>query len=1026
MSKLEVYLFAPFRVLVDGKPISNATWQGRIPRSLLKILALSPRGKSADELIELFWPDQPLERARQRLYEAMSRLRRALCQQTAGLTSEQTSAWPIVTLDSGYRLADSTWVDVRCFHRHVAAVCQLRVTDPAAALDLLRGEQIDPDDLLSEEAYTDWALTARERVYEEARLLEKIRAELLIQNGRKAEALDALTYVLKIDPTCEKTARQAMNVAVEIGDGMRARAIFNRLHTALTEEVGVEPSTETWALHQEIAMVASVGNPSGSLATFETHEPSYRGTPSSVEESILLGHPPVFLTSFIGRERELAEIRDTLATTRLMTLQGAGGTGKTRLALEAVTILQENYKDGVCWIDLTSVREGWLLPQVVVAALGVREEPNRPLMETICDVLEPFSMLLVLDNCEYLLEDVSYIVQTLLRTCIGLSIIGTSRAALGISGEVIYHVPSLSLPDPDSRILAGNLAEYEAVGLFMERSTAVRKSFRLTSENAKYVAHICRRLDGIPLAIELAATKIGTLTPMQIADRLDRRFELLRTERSLGPARHHSLQALVDWSYNVLPDPERELWEQMSVFSGSFSLETVKAMCRPEMGLPIDAILYETVAGLVDRSIFVAEELDGVMRYRLLETLREYGLLKLQMSGREREMRQKHLHWCLDMVGEGIKVYCRHDESGWMRRLATEYDEIRAALDWALSQKEDDSTLLLVGSLWWFWMVQGRTEEGRTYVERALAAAGDRCDAVYAMALHAAGPLNLWFGEVEIAKDRLFESLQLLTAGGEPEQLALVHLSLGLALVADGDKEGAKDALCTSLSLARQVTDESSIAPALCHLGNIALQQGDLTGAKAYFLESLSLSRTMGYQRGEAGCLGGLGIIAYQEQHEHLAARMLQEAVTLCRDLNDYFFGALLLDYLGWMARRQGDYEQAHALHIESLHLRWTANGRTGIAETLGHLAETAIGQGAYRRAARLFAARESWRPAAGASLLPASVLTLDHSEAIAQLEAAIGTTAMQAVWQEGHLMRPEEIVNYALGSSHVTDFDVE
>ena len=578
-------------------------------------------------------------------------------------------------------------------------------------------------------------------------------------------------------------------------------------------------------------------------------------------------------------------LAEALERSRLLTLQGTGGIGKTTLALKAANRLSELYVDGCYWIDLSPLRVTGMLPQFVAAALGIRELPDRPPLATLCDELASKRFLLVLDNCEHRLDEVRHLTDLLLQACPDVRILATSQAPLGVPGEHVHQVPPLSLPDPNTPLSVGQAVRYEAIALFVERGKEVRQGFQLTAENLESVVRICWRLDGIPLAIELAAKRLTSLSPKQIADRLDQRFQLLRPDHSHEPShsvavnRHRSLQALVDWTYELLPDPERQLWARMSVFAGDFSLETAEFMCRNMMASSSDFTILHALSTLVDRSIVVAEESKGVWRYRFLETFRDYGLLKLQSTGTEHEVRQRHLEWCLRAVTKWKDVYCSSQEVKWMEELATEYDEIREALNWSIEHRELDGALQLVGSLWWFWIVRGYTDEGRIYVHRALERAKGRRDLLYAMALHAQGPLHLINGQVEVAKANVMRSVELLAEIGEPSEYARVYLSLAMALLAEGDLEGATQEFQTSLKYARETGDERNLAVVCWQLGNIALRQGNIQAAKGYLHESLALTRKVGYARGEAGCLGGLGIAAFCEGHEGLAEHLLEEGI---------------------------------------------------------------------------------------------------------------------------------------------------
>lgn len=968
MSQPVIRLFSKFQVIIAGHPVPDNAWHGRTPRSLLKVLALSPRGKTADELIDLFWPDRPVAAARQRVYEVVSRLRRTLQAHGADVTAGSTTrAFPLETVESGYRLSEGVAVDVRQFHADVAHVHRLYKEDPDAALRCIqRLERIDPADLLAEEPYADWALSARERALADARLLEQMRAQLLLDRGRDVEALEALEYLLQLDPLGERTARQAMETAGRVGERQRALHIFERLRCVLSEELGVEPSEATMRVYEKVARSGAAGD---FARDFEA-DPSLADAEYA---AVSADSVPVFFSSFVGRERELADITSLLQTTRLLSLRGMGGVGKTRLAAHVVHSIPGLR---VHWVDLASIDNGDLIPHVLAAAVGVRPQAGTTILETVCDLLRPLELVLVLDNCEHVPEAVDRCIRAILSSCPGVRIVTTTRAAIGIEGETVYDVAALPVMDVDgvksdtapSGYVDGESdirSAGDAVRLFLNRAAAVRRDFQWTALNATDIVHICRRLDGIPLAIELAASRLAVLTPAQVASGLDARFELLNNGSADVPSRHRSLHGLMEWSYDLAPDAVQRLWRRLSVFAGSFAYEAAEAVGASDKFL-------EELTALIDSSVLVREEVDGELRFRLPETAREYGLLQLKVCGEERSVRARHLAWCVELAADVSASYCGPDEMDWMERLGTVYNEVRSALDWSLANGALHAALTITGALWWFWIVQGQTEEGLAYAKHALGAAGKRRSVAYAAALHSAGVLKLYSGHIGPAKQYFVDSLHAVETETKRERPArqrlksLVQLSLGFVQLAEADYVGAEATLRQSLFAARQHSYDLAIAPALWQLGNAAFRQGNVASATAYYEQAVALCRRVGYKRGEAACLGGLGQIVYAGGSEAFATGMLAEAVAICRELGDQFFAAALLDVMGWMARQGDDSTAAQRFHHEALSLRWTVRDRTGIWDSLAHLAETAIALGDRERAAKLFGARDVWQPAGG------------------------------------------------------------
>ncbi len=402
---------------------------------------------------------------------------------------------------------------------------------------------------------------------------------------------------------------------------------------------------------------------------------------------------PRQLTSFIGRERETAEIKRQFTTTYLLTLTGTGGSGKTRLGLQVAADVIDEFPDGVWWVDLAALADPPLVPQTVASTLSLREQPGRPLIETLLEHLQPRTLLLVLDNCEHLLFACAQLVDALLRGCPHFKTLVTSREGLGIAGETLYPVPSLSTPDPQRVPPPEQLAHYEAVQLFTERAMAIQPTFRVTQRNAEAVAQVCRRLDGIPLAVELAAARVKVLPVDQIASRLDDQFRLLTGGSRMALPRHQTLRAAMDWSHNLLSDPERTMLRRLSVFAGGWTLEAAEAVCMGEGVEATDPL--DLMTRLVDKSLVIAEARDGQGRYRLLETVRQYSRDRLLESGEAEVVRKRHRDFFL-ALGESAETHRGGpNQVMWLDRLEAEHDNLRAALEWSLGGGDAEAALRL-------------------------------------------------------------------------------------------------------------------------------------------------------------------------------------------------------------------------------------------------------------------------------------------------------------------------------------------
>ncbi|HLO04959.1 MAG TPA: BTAD domain-containing putative transcriptional regulator, partial [Symbiobacteriaceae bacterium] len=593
--QLQLRLFGAFQAAIDDRPIPGHHWRRTAPRSLLQYLATRrSRYATADELMETFWADLPLENAKSSLQVAVSRLRSIL-----------RSALPLGTPDSfvrftgtGYQL-ESTSIDLLDLYQQGPQLRQLAIPEPAATLVKL--ELIDlPDaaDLLPEHPYADWAEATRKQAQAELSALYLLRADLRTQAKRYQGALADLRYVLQREPTRESVALKAMHLAADLGDRAAALALFHQCSTALAEELGLDPTPELITLHtqllrEEVAVGALMAEP----------EP-----PRAAHRSNL----PTNLSSFVGREADLEELAALLTGEtphRLVTLSGPGGSGKTRLALEVARALASRFPDGICLVELAELRDGSLLAKTVAAALELQGAPSQSPLDLLRSYLGAKRLLLILDNCEHLLKAVAGLVEQLLHAAPHLQLLATSRQSLGLMGEVIW--PVMPLPQP------------LGVQLFIDRAVSALPRFVATPENARYIEQICRCLDGIPLAIELAAARVRLLPVREIAQRLRDRFRFLSYGLPALGARHHSLRAALDWSYELLAEPERILFRRLGLFAGSFGLEAAESICSgPELE---PAQVIDLLHSLVDKSLVVADLDSFPARFKLLETLRTYA-----------------------------------------------------------------------------------------------------------------------------------------------------------------------------------------------------------------------------------------------------------------------------------------------------------------------------------------------------------------------------------------------------------------
>jgi predicted ATPase/DNA-binding SARP family transcriptional activator len=682
---------------------------------------------------------------------------------------------------------------------------------------------------------------------------------------------------------------------------------------------------------------------------------------------------PVQLSSFIGREREVAAVRQLLGTTRLLTLTGAGGSGKTRLALEVAAQVAGAYPHGLVWVELAALSDPELLPQQIAAALGIREETGRSAAGALSDFLRERSLLLVLDNCEHLADACADRAETLLRGSSGLTILATSREALGVAGERAWLVPPLSLPGGDRETALEQLAGFEAVQLFLQRAQDVLPSFGLTDQNAAAVTQVCRRLDGIPLAIELAAARIKVLSPEQIAQRLDDAFALLTSGSRTALPRHRTLRAAIDWSHALLSEAERLLMRRLSIFAGGFTLEAAEAVCSDERLERWEVL--DVLARLVDRSLLGMREHDGAARYHLLETVRQYAFARLEESGEAALLQRRHAELFLALVEEAEPHLPSPRRHQWIARLRPEHDNLRAALAWS-AQAADETNVRMVGALYWFWFHLGFWSEGSRWLAEALAlpAARER-NAARANALLAAGTLAFWRGDAASGQRWLEESRDLWSEVGELRRQGHASIYSGMCTLALSHDPGqAQSSVDAAIAIFESLDDPWWVSHACNAAGALLLLQQQVAQASEQYRKSAALARELGENL-------GLGI----------ALQGLAEA-----------------------ARRQGDVERAlDALRGAFVALRHEHDDMF-IARTLETLAFLVLDKGDARGAARFIGAARALRERVGAPVI--GVLTLLHDESVAAIQARLGETAFVAALAEGRALTREQAVSLALG----------
>ena len=942
-SGLRIQLLGSFIVYVNGNAVENSHWRLQKAKSVVAMLALArgQRGRR-EQVLDRLWPDMEPVAAARNLHQTLYVARRTLSSAGAGSDGLLAIRGEVVVLDD----AGPVDVDVLQFERSAVAALAAGVEASLRdAADLYSG------DLLPDLPDADWLTTRRDELREIHREVLVKLASTVAQRAPE-EALVILTHALESDPVHEGAVRAQMVVLAGMGRRSEALARYERLVDELLDAFGTDPDTRTMGLFRELL--------TGSPPEERLHQPA-----GVTGKDDAIGYLPSPLTSFIGRERELVDVERLMGHARLLTLTGAGGSGKTRLALEAAKTVRPEYVDGVWFVDLAAVGESLLVADAVAEVLGLDSGAASSRVQALVDQLRRRSLLLVLDNCEHLLAACAQLVVALLDGSPGVKVLATSREPLHADGEYTYRVPSLPLPSPlrtDALDLAV-LGRLSSVRLFVERAAQVRPGFALDADNAQGVTELCRRLDGMPLALELAAARTAVLEPAEIVQRLGDALSMLGGGTS-GVTRHQTLRGTLEWSHELLTKPEQVLLRRLSVFTGGFTLDAVVAVCADA---PLHQIeLLDLLAKLVDKSLVVTERKGAGTRYRQLETVRQFGQENLDHAGEAAQLAAAHCAYFLAVAESHNPERATGVVLEQPKVLDSEHDNLRAALRWSCAH-EPETALRLAASLWRFWFVRGHAVEGARWVERALAVAPDstrpraaaligltgldsrqgRSDRHRALGAEALAIMREIGNPDEVAMARLIETslawstfdldeAEQLAAdvhteaveGGRPEHAAASSWLLGQCALSREDGPLAARHLNTCLSeLAQSETSTPPFLPVITP----SLQLVPIAGRLVPCVEeTLLLGRRVGVVQAKGYVLSAIGYAARLSRDTQSAISVITDAAEHFAELGDDLARAQTLHQLGCILRDCGDHSAADEALSLARELRLGLGDRRG------------------------------------------------------------------------------------------------
>lgn len=992
MSELKLAFLGPPQI--THPKTGDITLPNRKSLALLAYLSIeSDRPHRRESLQALLWPEFSTSAAQNNLRVVWSQLHKCL-----NLASHDQNPYLVSTrLAVQFNPDSNHWLDVMAFerlledcqsHEHdqqqTCSECAARLEQAA---ELVRGEFLGGFTLGDCPAFDEWTLIRRERLH---RQITQVLGNLANYHHLAGNLQSAEGYVrrlLELNPLQESAHRQLMRLLSEMGQRSAALAQFDTCRHILANELGVAPALETTALAEQIRSRAT-------------------SRPSDRQHNL-----PVSTSRFFGRQSEIDALKTLLShpAHRLVTLTGPGGVGKTRLAVQTAYGLADHFPDGVWWVELSTLDDPQAVPSAVARALKVMEQTDQAIVQTLGDDLQDKCLLLVMDNCEHLLEACAQLVKALQAAAPRLLVLATSRAPLRLEGEQVMRLQPFALPDSAQVLKAAAALEYEAVQLFVDKAAKVQLNFALTDSNAQIVTQICQNLDGMPLAIELAAARASVVPVEAIARRVDQRFRWLNTQSSGSIPRQRTLVTMIDWSHDLLNEAERTLFRRLSVFTGGWTLEAAEAICSA------GELCQDVLTQLVDQSLVVFGYDPQGRRYRMHETIRQYARQQLRSSGEDTNVFERHAHYYTELVTEAAKNIAGYPLKVQLDAIETEHDNLRSAFNWAVAQ-DPDLALSLVTKLGVdlnFWELRGHYEEGRRWLRRILDTTDDFVSAARANALLAAAGLSSAINDFEYGLCCAAESQYIFSQVGDLAGEVEARLVAADLANLQGDQIEPGVMAQEAMETAHQINHQAGLAKGGWILGGIAYDLGKYDQAIQYLLPSITIWRELAKPYQLSGTLNTLAACLMEKGEFGAASEILQETAEINQNLGYRRGVALALHNMAEAATQLGDFAQARKLNSESLQIRRELKLLRGYAFSLENFAILAAREQQAERAIQLFAASQALREAIGAPIDPTTQES--YANVLNELCDQVGEVLFELEWSKGSSMSTDQALEFAL-----------